>query len=91
MKKTNKLTVFEWNLLQRLSSKARMDWFWLDTDEDDRDYIWDLEEHEELTLKEGILQLDEGLTDLDDYGLNAREKQIYKELIKKVKDNYYGK
>ena len=87
----NRLTIPEWNVVQRLSSKAKTDWFWLDTDEDGKDYVKDLEENKIYSLAKGILLLDECLTDLDDYGLTQAEIKTYNDLIIKAKTGLLGK
>ena len=86
--KINKLTNEEYNVLQKISSKSKMDcWFCIGTTpyEPFEDYILDLEENKTYSLKDGILMLDNGLTDLCDYKLTAEEKSIYLNLIKKLK------
>lgn len=82
-----KLANEEYNVLIVLSNKAKMDWFNIETDNNGNDYIMDYEENKKLDLKTGILMLDSGLTDIDDYDLKEEEKEIYKKLIKKAKGN----
>lgn len=80
-----KLTVEEYNVLERISSITKMDcWFSLGTDEYNNDVVIDLEADEVLSLEDGISQLDSGITSLDDYDLTDEEKQTYRALIHKV-------
>lgn len=74
------LTDFEFNVINKITNKAKMDWVLLYDD-----CIVDTEEDKRLTLEEGILQIDEGLTDLDDYDLTEDEKLCYINLIYKIK------
>lgn len=81
-----KLTNEEYNVLEKIASKSKMDcWFELGEDEDGRDIVIDLEEDEILDLCEGIEQLDSGITSLDDYDLTEDEKNCYINLMYKVK------
>lgn len=85
MGKIKRLTIQEFNVINRLSNLANCDWFYIASDDDGEDFIRDLDERRTYSLKEGILLLDDCLTDLDDYGLTAIEKETYINLIKKIK------
>lgn len=83
-----RLTSEEYNVLMKISNKAKMDWFDIDTDRNTgEDYIKDYEEQQCLDLKQGVLMLDSGLTDLDDYDLTNDEKETYTNLINKLREN----
>lgn len=83
-----RLTSEEYNVLMKISNKAKMDWFDIDTDRNTgEDYIKDYEEQQCLGLKQGVLMLDSGLTDLDDYDLTNDEKETYTNLINKLREN----
>lgn len=87
-----RLTSEEYNVLMKISNKAKMDWFDIDTDKNTgEDYIKDYEEQQCLDLKQGILMLDSGLTDLNDYDLTKDEKETYQQLIRKILGGEYGK
>lgn len=78
------LTDIEWNTLQTISSKAKMDWFYLQQNAEGEDIVVDLENNKTLPLTKAILQLDEGLTSLDDYGLTEEMKTCYIALLYKA-------
>lgn len=60
-----------------------MDWFFLKHDSEfDVDYIVDLENNEVISLATGILQLNEGVVDLD--FLDDKEKKVYEDLLNKL-------
>ena len=83
-----RLTDEEYNVLNKISSKTKMDcWFWIKTDKYGVDVIYDLEEDETLSLYRGILLLCEGLDDIDIYKkcfLTKEEDEVFKNLIKKL-------
>ena len=74
------LTDLKFNTLNHITRQAKMDWAILYDD-----CIVDAEEDKTLTFEEGILQIDSGLTDLDDYNLTEDEKFCYINLIYKIK------
>ena len=86
-----KLTNEEYNILMLISNKAKMDWFNIEIDDSDNFYVFDYEENKKLDLKTGILMLNEGLIDIDNYDLLPPQKEIYHDLIRKVLEGEYGK
>lgn len=81
----NKLSNEEFNVLNKIATKSKMDcWFYLKQDSDGNDYVYDLEESKKLSLSDGILMLDEGITSLDDYNLSEDEKYTYISLMYKI-------
>lgn len=73
------LTDQEFNVLNKITTKAKMDWCLIYDDG-----IVDAEFGETLSFDDGILQIDSGLTDLDDYDLTEDEKYCYINLIYKI-------
>lgn len=80
---TVKLTVEEANMLDVLTHRTKMDcWFWIDDDLNVRD----LEEDEKLMdTKEAVLMVDDGITNINDYGLTAEQISCYNNLIQRLK------
>ena len=88
--KINKLSNEEFNVLNKISSKSKMDcWFYLKQDKDGNDYVYDLEQSKELSLTDGISMLDNSITSIDDYELSEDEKCIYISLIYKINSNFF--
>ena len=79
------LTNEEYNLIVKLTNKAKVDWFEFGTDEYGHDYIIDIEEDEKLSLVDGLLLLDDCLTELKDYMLTDTEIQLYNKLIHRAR------
>ena len=79
------LTNEEYNLIVKLTNKAKVDWFEFCTDEYGHDYIIDIEEDEKLSLVDGLLLLDDCLTELKDYMLTDTEIQLYNKLIHRAR------
>lgn len=80
-----KLTNEEYNVLNKISHESKMDcWFSIATNKRE-DYILDLEENKKLKLKDGVEQLYDGLTDLNDYNLSYLEKETFTTLLVKLK------
>ena len=80
------LTDDEYNVLNLLSSISKMDcWFCLDMDDEETyDYVQDLESDEDLTLRAGVAQLNEGLIEENLARLSDKERKTYKELLIKL-------
>ena len=77
-----KLTTQEYNFLQDLSARTKMDcWFTLETDENGNDIVYDLENNEYIPLYEGIDQLFDGV--LDDE-IKPEEIEIFNALVCKI-------
>lgn len=81
-----KLTDDEYNVLNKIASKSKMDcWFWIETDENGEDFILDLENDDErLSLRDGIMQLCDGMTSCSDYELTADELAVFGNLLIKL-------
>ena len=79
------LTNEEYNLIVKLTNKAKLEWFDLCTDDYGNDYVIDIEEDEKLSLVDGLLLLDDCLTELKDYMLTDTEIQLYNKLIHRVR------
>lgn len=80
-----KLTNEEYNLINKLTNKAKVDWFEIRTDEDGTDYILDIEDDEIYSLEDGLLLLDECLTELSDYMLSEDERNAYTKLMHSIR------
>ena len=79
----------EYNLLQQISSKTKMDcWFSLERDlYEDREFIADLEDSTSYNLQEGINYLMEGLDcieNLEHCDLSLREILLLENLLKRL-------
>ena len=80
-----KLTVSEYNILNKIADKTKMDcWFWLFQDKAGDDKVKDLEEGKVLSLKKGVSQLDEGIVSYDLCGMNVEEIVEYENLLRKL-------
>lgn len=77
------LTSEQFNVLNKLSNRAKMDWFYIKSNKQG-DYIFDYELNTKYTLATGIAFLNDGLLDLDEYGLTQKEKNIYNKLLKEI-------
>lgn len=80
-----RLTGDEYNALNQIASKTKMDcWFYI-LEEDERDVILDLENDKKLSLEEGISQLMEGIIDpLTEYGLSEEEREAVEKLFEEI-------
>lgn len=77
-----KLTIDQANLLDKIARKSGMDcWFKVHYD---LCHIRDMENHKTISLKRGIKDLDEGLTDLEDYYLTDEEIKLYQETVRQI-------
>lgn len=81
-----KLTDKEFNVVDKLAHSSKMDesWFSITEDENGQDVVYDLEEEESISLKEGIEILNDGITPYDLDSLSSEELKIYKDLLKKL-------
>lgn len=80
-----KLTVSEYNVLNKIADKTKMDcWFWLFQDKNGDDKVKDLEQGKVLSLKRGVSQLNEGIVSYDLCGMNAEEIVEYEFLLRKL-------
>lgn len=78
------LTDAEYNVLNLIARQTKMDcWFCLDTYTSGEDYVFDIENSDILTLREGVSQLNEGIVwELLD--LSDEETAAYKNLLKEL-------
>ena len=83
-----RLTGDEYNALNQIASKTKMDcWFYI-LEEDERDVILDLENDKKLSLEEGISQLMEGIIDpLTEYGLSEEEREAVEKQFEEINSN----
>lgn len=82
-----KLSTAEFNVLNKIATKSKMDcWFYIAEDKND-DVILDCETGEKRSLYDGINMLADGITSLDDYGLTADEKLCFTTLMYKLEAN----
>ena len=80
-----KLTVSEYNVLNKIADKTKMDcWFWLFQDKNGDDKVKDLEQGKVLSLKRGVSQLNEGIVSYDLCGMNVEEIVEYEFLLRKL-------
>lgn len=83
-KRSERLTNAEYNVLNIIASQTKMDcWFCLATDWDGADCVFDIENDQRMTLRNGISELNEGIVwELLD--LTAEEIAVYKNLLKEL-------
>lgn len=76
------LTGEQADVLDKIARASGMDcWFSVG---DDNSYVYDLEENEKLSLKEGTQALYEGMISYQDYGMTAEEISVFEDLLVKV-------
>ena len=75
-----KLTNEQYNLINKITNKAKMDWLEIRTDDNGNDYIFDNEECETYSLLDGLLILNDCILDLDEYNLSEYEIKVYTQL-----------
>ena len=76
------LTDKEYNILEKIAKQSGMDcWFTIGCD---NSYIYDMEESQDLSLRDGIGMLTEGMTDYKDYNMSQEEIQTFEALLKKL-------
>ncbi|MDO5425153.1 MAG: DUF3849 domain-containing protein [Eubacteriales bacterium] len=81
-KKSSALTGEQADVLDKIARASGMDcWFSVG---EDNSYIYDLEENEKLSLKEGIQTLYEGMTSYQEYGMTVEEISVFEDLLKKM-------
>lgn len=80
-----RLTDDEYNALNQIASKTKMDcWFYI-LEEDEHDVILDLENNKKLSLEKGISQLMEGIVDpLTEYGLSDEKREAVEKLFEEI-------
>lgn len=79
------LTNEEFNVLNHIASEAKYDWFYIYDRKDGSTGFKDLETDTYRSLRIGIYEMDEGLTDYLDYNLSKEEIETYKNLKRKLK------
>ena len=78
------LTNTEFNVLNHISSQAKMDWFYIYDKRDGSVGFKDLEANTYRSLRAGVAEMNEGLTDYEDYNLTKDEIKTYENLKKKL-------
>ena len=78
------LTNAEFDVLNHISSEARMDWFYIYDKHDGSIGFKDLEAGTYRSLRIGVAEMDEALTDYEDYNLTEDEIEVYENLKKKL-------
>ena len=80
------LTNKEYNLINLITNRAKINWFEIRAYDNGFDYVYDNEENETLTLIDGLLLLDDCLTELEDYNLTNEEIEMYENLMRHVRN-----
>lgn len=83
-----RLTSDEYNGLNQIASKTKMDcWFYI-LEEENKDVILDLENNKKLSIEEGVSQLMEGIVEpLTEYGLSDDEIAAIEKLFEEINGN----
>lgn len=87
MRRVKILSADEFNTLSKIACNTRMDCWFAIQQIDDRDYVYDLEEHEVLNLDEGIRILMEGVDSIESCiicKLTFHEQTVIRNLCKKL-------
>ena len=84
-----KLTKEEYDVLNKIASRSKMDcWFLIqESDDGTTDFVVDLENGTKMSLAEGIIMLNEGINYPNGYidcGLDRTEIAIYENLISRI-------
>lgn len=75
----------EYNLLDKIATKSKMDcWFTIRQKKNGDDYVYDLEESKPMSLKKGVAQLIDGISDMYLDYLNENECHILIGLLTKL-------
>ena len=78
------LTEKEYVALDKVAMASKMDCWFSIRQEDENDYVFDLENGCRMELKEGVAQLAEGMCDFHLYGLTEEEKSALRNLFRKL-------
>ena len=78
-----KFTNEEYNVLNKIATESKMD-CWFSIAEYEEDCIHDLENDQFISIKEGVGQLVEGMTNYEDYSMTEDEIKTFEELINKL-------
>lgn len=77
------LTYKEMDLLTKISDETKMScWFSLRTSKDGKVYVYDLEEHKRISLRNGVKILLEGLSNID--FMTIEEQETFEALKKEI-------
>lgn len=85
-----KLTNEEYNVLNHITSATKTDcWFWLKTDKDGNDYVYDLEEGCPVSWQDGLSMLYEAVDfmeeeDWAELGVDAEEIAVFNNLLERL-------
>ncbi len=67
----------EYNLLDKIASQSKMDcWFIIKQSKTGEDYVFDLEENKKMSLRKGIAQLIDGISDMYSEYLTGDEYDV---------------
>lgn len=82
-----KLAVSEYNVLDKIAKNSKMDcWFWLAENVYGDAIVKDLENGSRpMSLRSGVSQMYEGMTDYEDYRMSASEIVTFERLLGKLK------
>ena len=73
----------EYNILNLLATRSKMDnWFWL-VEKSGKDMVKDLDENKIISLRAALPTFVDGLTDLNDYGISEEEKDVFLQLVER--------
>lgn len=78
------LTEKEYVALDKVAVASKMDCWFSIRQEDENDYVYDLENCCRMELKEGVAQLAEGMCDIHLYCLTEEEKSALRNLFRKL-------
>ncbi len=79
------LTDEEMNVLDRISQESGNDaWFWIYRKRNGATGFHDLENNAYRSLRVGVAEMDEALTEYDDYNLTKEEITVYENIKKKL-------
>ena len=78
------LTEKEYVALDKVAMASKMDCWFSIRQENENDYVYDIENGCRMELKEGVVQLAEGMCDIHLYGLTEEEKSALRNLLRKL-------
>lgn len=80
------LTTAEYCVLSKIAESTKMDcWFFIKTNKRGHDYVHDLENGKAIGIRRGVLELADGIYDLNGLDLTQYEKNVFIELLSKLK------
>ena len=86
------LTEEEFNVLEKIADRTKMDCWFLISQDDNGDYVEDLENGVRMTLTDGISELVDGMSDPPEdisYGLDSDEIETFYFLLEKLQIEAY--